>query len=216
MSKYIEKEIRIFAESIKSPKDILDVGCGLRPYERFFKGCKYIGIDVEASGRDSNNKIPDKFYDGLHIPFGDNSFDIAICTEVLEHCIDPEKLLSEIYRILKKDGILFFTMPFIWGEHETPYDFRRYTSFGIKRKIEDAGFEIIQISKITRGIKAIEVLVSSEITSYKNNPDYKLTLQNRIKEFILKYLWLVVLRLWNSMYNFNRVYINNLVIAKKK
>jgi SAM-dependent methyltransferase len=215
MSKDIKREIGGFAETMEPGKEVLDIGCGLRPYENFFSKHKYTGIDVEASGRKETDKKPDKYYDGLNIPYPDSSFDVAICTEVLEHCIDPDKLLFEIHRILRKDGQLFFTMPFIWGEHETPYDFRRFTSFGLKRKMEEVGFKIIEQRKLTTGIKAIERLVSSEITAYKNTSGYTPNPWQKLKEFAAKYLWLLVLRLWGRTYSFERVYINNLVIAKK-
>lgn len=215
MSKHIEKEIQNFSKSVVPSKRVLDVGCGLRPYEKYFKHCDYIGIDVEVSGREMDDKKPDKFYDRLNIPFEDKSFDIVICTEVLEHCVDTDKLLSEMYRILKISGILFLTVPFMWGEHEIPYDFRRYSSYGLKRKIESTKFKIIEQKKLVCGVKAIEYLVSSEINSYKNSTSYRPNLWYRVKEFLLYYLWLFILRLWNLTYHFDRVYIHNLVIAKK-
>lgn len=215
MSKDIAIEIQMFAETLEPWRNILDIGCGLRPYEQFFDRHKYTGIDIEVSGRDKDDKKPDRFFDGLNIPFENNSFDIAICTEVLEHCINPDKLLSEIYRILKKDGILFFTVPFIWGEHETPYDFRRYSSYGIRKIFEEIGFKIISFKKLTQGVKAIERLVGSEITHYKKTTDYKPNLWYNIKEYILRYMLSIVIYLWDSLYRFDRVYINNLVIAKK-
>ena len=215
MSKDISKEIKIFAEGIKTPKDILDVGCGLRPYEQFFKNSRYTGIDIEMSGREAENKKPDKIYDGLNIPFPDESFDIAICTEVLEHCINPEKLLKEMHRVLKKKGVLFLTVPFIWGEHEIPYDFSRYSSYGIRKDIENAGFKITAQKKIASGVKTIEQLVSSEITNYKNSPSYNVNLLQKLKEFFLYYIWLLSLRLLDSTYALDRIYLDNLVIAEK-
>ena len=86
--------------------DCLDVGCGDRPYEYLFKDAKYIGIDVEVSGRDLTKKKPDVFYDGINIPFEQSSFDLVFCTQVLEHVNNPGNLLNEMYRVLKPNGRL--------------------------------------------------------------------------------------------------------------
>src|SRR5690606_38396715 len=103
-------------------RSVLDVGCGDKSYQHLFGDVEYIGIDVEVSGRPDSNKNVDLFFDGENIPFEDDRFDFVLCAEVLEHCLDPVKLLSEMKRVLKADGILYLTVPSMWGEHETPYD----------------------------------------------------------------------------------------------
>ena len=108
----------------------------------YLKYENYIGIDVEDSGHDSDRKIVDRYFDGFSIPFDDNTFDSILCTEVLEHAVDPEILIQEMKRVTKNDGMIFLTVPSMWGEHEIPYDFRRYTSYGIKKMASDHGLEI--------------------------------------------------------------------------
>ena len=71
--------------------------------------------------------------------------DCAICAEVLEHCSEPEKVIKEIYRVLKPSGVLFFTVPFIWPLHEVHYDEYRYTPFSIERHLLNSGFSDIKI-----------------------------------------------------------------------
>ena len=122
---------------------ILDVGCGERIYEHIFPEAEYIGIDIEVSGRDLNQKLPNIYFDGINIPFEDGYFDFVVCTEVFEHCENPKRLINEMYRVLKSDGRALITTPFLWGEHEVPYDFRRYTSFGLKKNILQANFKIL-------------------------------------------------------------------------
>ena len=159
--------------------------------------------DVAQSSRDRNILLLSRLADSPELSCG------------ASNCVDTDKLLSEMYGILKISGILFLTVPFMWGEHEIPYDFRRYSSYGLKRKIESTKFKIIEQKKLVCGVKAIEYLVSSEINSYKNSTSYRPNLWYRVKEFLLYYLWLFILRLWNLTYHFDRVYIHNLVIAKK-
>jgi len=69
----------------------------------------------------------------------------SIATEVFEHCPDPEIVMKEIWRVLKLGGILFFTVPFLWNLHETPYDEYRYTPFALKRHLTQSGFTEIEI-----------------------------------------------------------------------
>ena len=123
-------------------KKILDVGCGIRPYEILFKNSEYIGIDIEGGGHKEEYKKVDKYFDGKNIPFRDNSFDLVICTQVIEHNIEYEFLLKEIYRVLKKNGFLLLTAPFVWNEHEIPYDFFRFTQYAHLNILGKLNFKI--------------------------------------------------------------------------
>jgi len=71
-----------------------------------------------------------------------------LCNQVLEHVFNPDAFLSEIYRVLKRDGKLLLTVPFVWDEHEQPSDYARYSSFGLKALLEKNGFRIIQHERI--------------------------------------------------------------------
>ena len=65
----------------------------------------------------------------------------------IEHVENFNLIIEEIYRSLKKGGRAVVTMPFITAEHEIPYDFRRLTSFGIKREFEKIGFKVKSLKK---------------------------------------------------------------------
>lgn len=78
----------------------------------------------------------DMFYNGITFPIDSCSIDGVICTQVLEHVANPESLISEIERVLKPGGKLILTVPFLWQQHEKPYDFTRFTSFGLRRLLE--------------------------------------------------------------------------------
>jgi len=143
------KEITKFSNKINHKENILDVGCGIKPYRNLFKNKDYVGIDIEGGGHPDSAKTIDKFYDGENIPYEDNSFGNIICTQVLEHAEKPETLIKEFSRILKKEGGIFISMPFIYPEHEIPHDFQRYTSFKHKKILEKNGFKNINIVKST-------------------------------------------------------------------
>ncbi len=120
---------------------VLDIGCGTQPYRSLLRVDRYVGIDVSARA-DSSGRRPDLLYDGSCMPFPDRVFDGVLCSQVLEHVPDPQAFLSEVARLLKADGVLLLSVPFIWDEHEQPHDYRRYTSFGLPPLLEAAGFGI--------------------------------------------------------------------------
>lgn len=214
----IEAGVMRFASGLPDGARVLDVGCGLRPYEKYFKRGEYIGIDVYESGREAEGKLADYEFDGLTIPLDTASFDAVICTEVLEHAVDADHLLSEISRVTKAGGSLFVTVPFMWGLHELPYDFRRYTSVGIQKKISEVGYDIVEFRKLTEGMKAIMMLISSE-TNYFVNVVSEGRLQSSLKFRLLmklqNYLLIALQVIWKRTLRFERIYIDNLVIAKK-
>lgn len=79
------------------------------------------------------------------MPFKDNVFDCAMATEVLEHCPYPEVTLCEVSRVLKKDGLFFFTVPFVWPLHDCPYDEYRYTPWSLERHLNASGFDRVEL-----------------------------------------------------------------------
>lgn len=124
--------------------ELLDVGCGTQPYRSIFTQVQsYIGVDVLSS---CHQLQPDTVtYDGESIPFPANSFDWVMATEVFEHVRRPELLLSSIYEVLRPGGGFFLSVPFLASVHEPPYDFRRWTNYGLVDELERAGFENIEI-----------------------------------------------------------------------
>lgn len=106
--------------SIKKGDKIIDCGCGDGAYsiELAKKGYDVTGIDFEerieyASYYSKRDNINVKFEIGnlLDLPFDDETFDIAVCIEVLEHIKDDNKVLKEIARVLKDGGLLLMTTP---------------------------------------------------------------------------------------------------------
>ena len=144
-------------------KNILDVGCGIKPYESLFLGSSYIGIDIQGGGHKDEEKKPNKFYDGSHIPFDNNCFSYVISTEVLEHVFDPQKLLSEMARVLKPGGSILVTMPFVWPEHEIPFDSQRFTRYKLLQIFKEVGFVDITISERAGVFRVCGQLISAFI-----------------------------------------------------
>lgn len=108
----------------------LDVGAGTQPYRELFTVSDYVSLEYDTP-ENRRHKRADFFYDGETFPFPANHFDSVVLFEVLEHVFNPDRFLSEIHRVLKPGGKVLMTVPMIWDEHEQPYDYARYSSFGI-------------------------------------------------------------------------------------
>lgn len=127
---------------------LLDIGCGTKPYQEFFsKAETYSGLEIDSE-KSRKSGIADFFYDGKKFPFPDTSFNALLCNQVLEHVFNPDDFLQEANRILQPKGRLLLTIPFVWDEHEQPYDYARYSSFGLKALLEKSGFDILEHRKL--------------------------------------------------------------------
>lgn len=134
---------------------LLDFGCGSKPYKALFTVSEYVGADIEVSGHDHRHEAIDVYYDGKTLPFADDSFDSVFSSEVFEHVFNLSQILDELHRVLKPGGHMLLTVPFVWDEHEIPYDFARYTSFGLKHILQEKGFVVVQEKKTTSYVSTL-------------------------------------------------------------
>lgn len=145
---------------------VLDVGCGQNPYKHLFNSrkTKYYAIDIVESGRFGYENSQNLKFDGQHLPFLDESFDYFLCTEVLEHVEEPQKLIDEIYRVLKSKAAGVITVPWSVRSHYIPYDYYRFTPAILTRYFKN--FKSHKV--IPRGTD-ITVIVSKIIVIYYRN-----------------------------------------------
>jgi SAM-dependent methyltransferase len=155
----------ILAVSVKESSHWLDIGCGLKPFASSFDHATYTGIDIEVSGRSSDMKVPDKFFDGINIPYEDSSFDGLLCTQVLEHVENLDLLLAECNRVIKVGGGFVVSVPFLYIEHEQPYDFRRFTSYGLMLALTRNGFKVSSCLKCLSAIETIATIFSVYVSN---------------------------------------------------
>lgn len=149
--------------------NVLDFGCGCKPYQKYFSHCSsYMGCDIEISGHRHENENIDVFYDGSKLPFDDDYFDGVFSTEVFEHIFNLDEIISELSRVMKEGGMLLVTVPFVWNEHEVPYDCARYTSFGIKALLEREGFVVIEQRKSTNYVEMVFQMAIEYIRARKD------------------------------------------------
>lgn len=145
--------------------EVLDVGCGRKPYRRLVLAARYVGVDLDTPAMRARG-VADAFYDGRTLPFPDACFDAVVCTQVLEHVFTPDEFLAELRRVLRPGGRLVLAVPFLGDEHEQPHDYARYTSFGLRALVERAGFEIISLHKTMADGRAAVQLTSAWIYKF--------------------------------------------------
>jgi len=90
---------------------LLDIGCWRGTLEKLLPECEYTGLDIERAGDTPRNLILQDLDSKPHLPFEDGTFDIIVCTEILEHLRWPEKVAMEMRRVLKKDGVMIISLP---------------------------------------------------------------------------------------------------------
>lgn len=115
---------------------LLDAGCGERPYRLIYDDLveSSVGCDHEACMHDKADI--DVFASLDDLPFEDESFDTVLCTNVLEHVANAGRAFAELSRVLKPGGYMIISTPFLYPLHEAPYDFYRYTIYGLRHQIE--------------------------------------------------------------------------------
>ncbi len=130
-----------FAEQVPPGALVLDAGAGSAPYKSLYQHAQYESADFE--------QVDIKYYatstyvcDLKSIPVENCRFDFVVFNQVMEHLPEPELVLNELNRVMKTGGKMIYSGPLFFEEHEQPYDFYRYTQFGLQHLFSQAGFEI--------------------------------------------------------------------------
>lgn len=146
-----------WAASLPNNSKVLDVGAGPCRFRHLFSNCEYRSQDfcqhtgiaegpMADMGEWRYGKI-DYVSDATDIPVPDASFDAIFCTEVIEHVLEPIKVIRELSRILRPGGRLLITAPLGSGLHQEPHHFYGgYTKYWYQHFLALNGFENISIT----------------------------------------------------------------------
>lgn len=195
--------------------NFLDLGCGNKPYQSLYMPLtvSQVGCDVVQSDQNS----VDVLCPATDLKFDNSQFDTVLCTQVLEHVFEHDKLMSEAFRVLKPGGHLILTVPFAWELHEEPYDFFRYTRHALKQLFEQTGFEIDYIKPNGGKWAAIYQLRNNMMySSFRKRK----TFFNKVKKILYMELRLTQLRNHFAVWMDKRFYdegftLNYIVVAHK-
>jgi len=138
---------------------ILDYGCGGSPYRRLFGTCTYHRADLAGN-------LPVDFEYSLdsRLPAELTAdYDCVLSTQVLEHVLSPTAYLSEAYRVLKPGGHLLLSTHGLFEDHFLPFDYWRWTAHGLRRLVEETGFNVDRVLKLTTGPRAAMFLAEREL-----------------------------------------------------
>jgi SAM-dependent methyltransferase len=124
---------------------VLDAGAGQGRFSALFKHVKYVAVDLAIGDVTWDYSALDAVCTLVDLCFGDNLFDVAVCTQVLEHVKEPSLVLAEVARVLKPGGVILLSAPQSWYEHQVPHDFFRFTGYGLRHLLEKNGFVVDEI-----------------------------------------------------------------------
>jgi SAM-dependent methyltransferase len=135
----IDVDLQEFRPLLKGK--VLNAGAGTREVAHMIDG-ELINQDITWPGDDRTNI---QIYSPLHvIPVADDYFDAILCIAVLEHVVNPEEAVAELFRVLKSGGHLILEVPFLQPEHKVPTDFQRYTRDGLEHLVTKHGFRVVR------------------------------------------------------------------------
>jgi len=133
---FFERELATISDHSR----LLDLGVGEAHFRSLMGRFFHVGLDFQPH---THARIVSDLRDPL--PFKDNSLDVVVASNVLEHVKDPQFVLEECKRVLSPGGRIVITVPFLLHVHQAPYDFYRYTQFMLRELLERAAFDDICI-----------------------------------------------------------------------
>lgn len=152
--------------------DVLDLGCGTKPYRGFMvpPARRWVGLDYPTARADRVQK-QDVSGTATEIPFRSQCFDVVLCTQVMEHLAEPGVALCECARVLRPGGHLVLSAPQqVDSLHEEPYDFFRYTRYGLQHLCSKAGLQVEQTVQLGGVIRLLAEIATRHAGPFRRVP----------------------------------------------
>ncbi|MBU1726465.1 MAG: class I SAM-dependent methyltransferase [Candidatus Omnitrophica bacterium] len=192
---------------------LLDLGCGESPYKELVedKIDYYIGLNFFKDDSQPHVNVVAR---GESLPFADGSIDTILCTEVMEHVPEPGIFLQEMKRVLKKGGYIVFTVPAIWYLHHKPYDYNRFTIYGLEYLFNKYGFHIVKFERRGNFWLTLGQMINYHIDySFSGLPDKRLSfgsLIHRIMRPLRKYIFVTNYYLYSFLDRMDKAKLDTL------
>lgn len=194
---------------------ILDYGAGNSPCRELFDCQEYLKADVEQNAAGDIDFLIDPHV--AETSYSSHYFDLVLCLDVLEHVEDGAAVVQELFRVLRPGGMVLISTPFMYREHEYPYDRRRYTSIGIREELLRAGFHEVRVEKFGNVWQAMSDAWYGSV--YRNTEPVHLRLRERISRKLYRMFLLPILNLTlfsqHDRDDNNSVYVELLVTGYK-
>ncbi len=135
------------AQGARPPSTVVDLGAGDAPYRTLFErdGCRYLPCDIDVP---ADHPTMLRLEPGKPLALGNESVDIVLSLQVLEHVWDLDWYLGEARRLLAPEGRLILSTHGTWLYHPHPTDFRRWTRTGLLAELAQRGFEVTQVQAL--------------------------------------------------------------------
>ena len=143
---------------------LVDLGCGKAPLYGTYRP-----LVSEVTCVD----WPQSLHDGAFVdvaadlsaplPFADAAFDTIVLSDVLEHVPSPDRLWHEMARVLAPGGHVLLNLPFLYGVHEAPHDYARYTEFALRRFAARAGLAVALLVPVGGSLHVLADLLAKHL-----------------------------------------------------
>lgn len=189
---------------------VLEIGAGGNHLREKYKNLSNEWISTDY---DLRSKTIDLRADCQCLPIKENCIDTIISIDVLEHIPDHEKAIKEMQRVLKPGGIVILSTPFFFWLHEEPFDYHRFSKYGLKNDFESKGFKVIEIEAIAGVVSLLGILISILITKTFRFSKPLLKFFLTINKFLQIYVLLPIDGLFDKR---KRLAQGHFIIAQKK
>jgi SAM-dependent methyltransferase len=130
---FIEKTARL----LPAKAEVLDVGAGRGDFKPIFANHSYLGLDIYPYPE------IDLAVDLIELcPFKEESFDLVVLANVIEHIYDYRAIMTQVANLLKPGGRILVTVPFLLKLHQEPVDYHRYTRYALAQLADDLGLQV--------------------------------------------------------------------------
>jgi SAM-dependent methyltransferase len=193
--------------------DLLDMGCGSRPFAPLFAGHtrRYWGTDLSRSPYLGDAR-PDAFARAEAQPFRAGSFDTVLGLSMLTYLPEPVRMIEEAHRVLRPGGTLLLEFTQMVPLHDEPWDFFRFTRFGAEHLLRQGGFEPLEYIAIGGLWARVGLSTIAALNRLNRGPTRVLT---EIPVRLLYVLVQVACELLDRLFFDPREVLSHLVVARR-